>query len=70
MKSTWYKVYNYSIKNKCSKKKLRRSDIDNGDFQQRISQQLQNGYKHMNSRNDRWIMRLKSIEAEYYSIGI
>ena len=67
MKSTWYKVYNYGIKT-MFEKKFRRSDIDNGDFQQQIPQRLQNGYKHMNSRNDRWIMRLKSIEAEYYSI--
>ena len=25
-------------------------------------------YNHMNSRNERWMMRLKAIEAEYYSI--
>ena len=23
---------------------------------------------HMNSQNERWMMRLKAIEAEYYSI--
>ena len=25
-------------------------------------------YYHMNSRNDEWMMRLKAIQAEYYSI--
>ena len=38
------------------------------DFQQQSPQRLINGYGHMNSRNERWMMRLKSIEAEYYSI--
>ena len=38
------------------------------DFQQRNNQLLVNRYEHMNSRNDRWMMRLKPIEAEYYSI--
>ena len=35
------------------KKKLRRSDIDNGEFQQQIPQRLINIYEHMNSQNDR-----------------
>ena len=25
-------------------------------------------YEHMNSLNDRWMMRLKPIQMEYYSI--
>ena len=39
------------------------------DFQQQSPQRLDDGYKHMRGRNDRWIMRLKAIKAEYYSIG-
>ena len=35
------------------KKKLRRSDIDNGEFQQQSPQRLIDIYEHMNSRNDR-----------------
>ena len=38
------------------------------DFQQQSPQQLDDGYKHMSSRNDRWMMRLKAIEEEYYFI--
>ena len=49
-------------------KKLRRSDIDNGEFQQQSPQRLIDIYEHMNSRNDRQMMRLKAIKAEYYSI--
>ena len=53
MKSNWYKVYNYG-KTKNLKKKLRRSDeTDHGEFQTQSPQRLINGYKHINSRNDR-----------------
>ena len=38
------------------------------DFQQQSTQRLIDGYKHMNSRNERWMVQLKAIEAEYYSI--
>ena len=38
------------------------------NFQQQNTQRLINGYGHMNSRNDRWMMRLKAIEDKYYSI--
>ena len=38
------------------------------DFQQQSPQRLINEYGHMNSRNDRWMMRLKAIKAEYYYI--
>jgi hypothetical protein len=38
------------------------------DFQQQSPQRFVDVYEHMNSRNDRWTMRLKAIEAEYYSI--
>ena len=27
-----------------------------------------NKFYHMNNRNDRWLMRLKLIQEEYYSI--
>ena len=40
----------------------------NGGFQQKSPQRLVDRYEHMNSRNDRWPMQLKAIEAEYYSI--
>ena len=32
------------------------------------TQRLGDLYDHMNSRNDRWTMRLKPIQVEYYSI--
>ena len=38
------------------------------DFQQQSPQRLIDEYGHMNSQNDRWIMWLKAIKAEYYSI--
>ena len=38
-------------------------------FQQQSSQRLDDIYKHMSSRNDRLLMRLKVIQEEYYSIG-
>ena len=38
------------------------------DFQQQSTQRLIDGYGHMNSRNERWMMQLKAIEAEHYSI--
>ena len=53
MKSTWYKKYDYG-KTENLKKKLRRSDeTDHGEFQTQSPQRLINGYKHINSRNDR-----------------
>ena len=38
------------------------------DFQQQSPQRFVDRYEHMNSRNDRLMMRLKTVEAEYYSI--
>ena len=38
------------------------------DFQQHSTQRLIDEYRHMNSQNERWMMRLKAIEVEYYSI--
>ena len=49
MKITWYKVYDYGIKRKLSKK----SDDDDGGFQQQVPQRLIDRYEHMNSRNER-----------------
>ena len=40
-----------------------------GEFQQQSNQRLVNKYKHTSSRNDRWRMRLKLIQKEYYFIG-
>ena len=57
-------MYNYGIERERSKK----SDDDNGGFQQQSPQRLVNRYKHTSSLNDQWPMRLKAIEAEYYSI--
>ena len=37
-------------------------------FQQQRPQRLIDEYEHMNSQNDSLMMRLKAIEAEYYSI--
>ena len=40
------------------------------DFQQYSTQHLVDEYEHiMNSRNDRWDLRLKAIELEYYFIN-
>ena len=50
-------MYNYGIERERSKK----SDDDNGGFQQQSPQRLFDGYKHMSGRNDRWIMRLNVI---------
>ena len=44
------------------------SDDDDGGFQQQRPQRLIDEYEHMNSQNDSLMMRLKAIEAEYYSI--
>ena len=52
-----------------SKKNVqKRSDDDNGGFQQQSPQRLVDRYKHTSSRNDRWRMRLKLIQKEYYFI--
>ena len=42
---------------------------DHGEFQQQSTQRFVNEYKHTSSRNDRWQMRLKLIQKEYYFIG-
>ena len=56
---------NYGIK----RKHLKKSDDGDGGFQTQIPQQLDDGYKHTIGQNDRWLMRLKLIQKEYYSIG-
>ena len=33
------------------------------------SQRLDDGIKRRSGKNDRWMMRLKPIQVEYYSIG-
>ena len=42
---------------------------DDGGFQQQSTQRLDDEYKHTSGRNDRWRMRLKLIQKEYYFIG-
>ena len=39
------------------------------DFQTHSPQRLDDEYKHTSTRNDRWLMRYKLIQEEYYSIG-
>ena len=68
MKSTWYKVYNYGKKKIKKKTRCRRSAKDHGEFQQQSPRRLIDEYRHTNSRNDRWLMRLKLIQEENYSI--
>ena len=41
---------------------------DHGELQTQSPQRLDDWYKHTSGRNDRWPMRLKAIEAEYYYI--
>ena len=41
---------------------------DDGFQQQQSPQRLVDRYEHMNSRNGLWMMRLKPIQVEYYSI--
>ena len=48
--------------------RYRRSETDHDGFQQQSPQQLGDRYKHMDSQNERLVMRLKAIEVEYYSI--
>ena len=50
------------------KNEEKKSVDDNGGFQQQVPQRFVDGFEHMNSRNDWLMMRLKAIEAEYYSI--
>ena len=52
----------------CLRVKWKIKNITMVNFQQQNTQRLINGYGHMNSRNDRWMMRLKAIEDKYYSI--
>ena len=62
------KLYNYGKTPNLEEKK--RFTKDHGGFQQQSPQRWAVGYEHMNSRNEQWMMRLKAIEAEYYSIKI
>ena len=58
-------MYNYGKTPNLKKTTLTK---DHGGFQQLSPQRLVDGYDHTSSRNDRWVMRLKAIEEEYYSI--
>ena len=58
-----------TVKQKLKKKtRCRRSANDHGEFQQQIHRQLVDEYKHTSICNDRWLMRLKLIQEENYSI--
>ena len=50
-------MYNYGIKRNRSKK----SGNDHGEFQTQIPQRLIDRYKHMDSRNEQWMMMLKVV---------
>ena len=39
------------------------------NFQTQSPQRLYDEYMQTSGRNDRWVMRLKLIQEEYYSIG-
>ena len=47
---------------------MENKEYHDGGFQQHSTQRLIDEYRHMNSQNERWMMRLKAIEVEYYSI--
>ena len=38
------------------------------EFQPQSTQAAVDKQYHMNSRNERWMLRLKAIQVEYYSI--
>ena len=63
MKSTWYKVYNYG---KTKNYLLQRSETTMVKLDMINRQATVNTCQHMNSQNDRWMMRFKAIEEEYY----
>jgi len=50
------------------KTRNRRSETDHGGFQQQSTQRLVDRYEYMDSQNERLMMQLKAIEAEYNSI--
>ena len=43
---------------------------DHGELQTQSPQRLDDGYKHTSGLNDRWTMRLKLIQEEYFYIEI
>ena len=59
-----------TVKQKLKKKtRYRRSANDHGELQTQSPQRLDDEYMHTSGRNNRWLMRLKLIQKEYYSIG-
>ena len=52
----------------CLRVELENKEYHHGEFQTQSPQRLVDRYEHMNSKNERLMMRLKAIEAEYYSI--
>ena len=54
---------------KIKRKNVTKMNIDDGEFQQQSTQRFVDINKYTSGRNDRWVMRLKLIQEEYYSIG-
>ena len=65
MKSTWKKVITTVSKENVRKKRVTTTMVE---FHPQSIQRLVDEYKHTSGRNDRWRMRLKLIQEEYYSI--
>jgi hypothetical protein len=61
-------VYNYGKTKKLKKTRKLRSANDHGEFQQQNTQATVLQYYRMDNRNERWMMRLKAIQGEYYFI--
>ena len=53
----------------CLRVKLENEEYHHGGFQTQSPQRLVDIFEHMDSQNDRWRMRLKLIQEEYYFIG-
>ena len=71
-KAVFLRFSNYLVKSvqlRYQKKTLKKVRTTMVDFNNKVlNVYLNDRYEHMNSRNDRLMMRLKAIEAEYYSI--
>ena len=48
---------------------MKNKEYHDDGFQQQSPQRLVDKYTHTSSLNDRWRMRLKLIQEEYYFIG-
>ena len=66
-KKRFFKVFKVAGK-KCITSLMKNAN-DHGEFQQQSTQRLDDEYTHTSGQNDRWLMRLKLIQEEYYFIG-